>query len=65
MKITVNDEEIEFAGQTVADLSKQLSLPDKGVAVAVDMQMVPRAQWPETNLSDGQKIIIIKAVSGG
>ncbi len=65
MKIIVNDEEIEFAGQTVADLSKQLSLPDKGVAVAVDMQMVPRAQWPETNLSDGQKIIIIKAVSGG
>lgn len=65
MKITVNDEEIEFAGQTVADLSQQLSLPDKGVAVAVDMQMVPRAQWPETNLSDGQKIIIIKAVSGG
>lgn len=46
-------------------LAAELSLPEKGVAVAIEGKMVPRNLWEETPLSEGVHIIIIKAVCGG
>ena len=36
-----------------------------GIAVAVDGEVVPRAQWDETTISDGQRIEVVQAVQGG
>lgn len=65
MQIFVNDKPHELEGATVADLVAQLALPADGVAVAVGMDIVPRAQWAERPLAEGEKVMIIKAASGG
>lgn len=65
MKIYVNDKPHDFGGVTVADLVAQLSLPSDGVAVAIGMSIVPRAEWALKALSEGDKVMIIKAASGG
>ena len=36
----------------------------RGVAVAVDGEVIPRAQW-ELQLRDGQQIEVLRAVQGG
>lgn len=65
MKIYVNDKETEFGGQTVAELVAQLGMPLNGVAVAIGMDIVPRAEWDEKKLAEGDKVMIIRAASGG
>lgn len=37
----------------------------KGIAVALNNQVVPRAQWPDTPLNDRDTILIITATQGG
>ncbi len=37
----------------------------RGVAVAVDGEVVPRGRWTETELRDGQRVEILQAVQGG
>ena len=37
----------------------------RGVAVAVDGQVVRRADWPSTRLRDGQQVEVLRAVQGG
>jgi sulfur carrier protein len=39
--------------------------PDRGVAVAVDGEVVPRGQWTSTELREGQKVEVLQAVQGG
>ncbi len=65
MRITVNNKETETAAQNLAELAAELSLPEKGVAMAIGTQMVQRAEWAATPLCDGASIIIIKAACGG
>lgn len=65
MKVLVNAKEVTTNSSTLLDLSKELSLPEKGVAVAVSNQIVPRAEWESTPLPEGANIVIIKAACGG
>jgi sulfur carrier protein len=37
----------------------------RGVAVAVDGEVVPRGQWDGFELRDGQRVEILRAVQGG
>ena len=66
--ITLNGRECDVAaGDTVAAVLARLELaPDaRGVAVAVDGEVVPRAEWPTYEIRDGQVIELITAVQGG
>ena len=66
MKILVNNKETELTqGNTVADLALQLDLPKQGVAIAVQNRMVPRSEWNEKVLQEGDNLVIIKAACGG
>ena len=65
MKLWVNNKETISTAATLRLLADELSLPEKGIAMAVDNKMVPRADWDGFALSDGMHIIIIKAVCGG
>jgi sulfur carrier protein len=38
---------------------------DRGVAVAVDGEVVPQRQWEALELHDGQQIEVLRAVQGG
>ena len=52
-------------GTTVSALLADLSLPADGVAVAINLHVVPRGQHAERVIVEGEKIEIIRAVGGG
>lgn len=65
MKVLVNNKETELNGSTVADLVRELALPEKGVAIALQNRIVPRTQWEQESLQEGDSLVIIKAACGG
>jgi sulfur carrier protein len=66
MTVVVNGDERELpAGSTVADLLDRFGLPRAGTAVAVDGELVPRAEHAGTVLTDGVAVEVLTAVQGG
>jgi sulfur carrier protein len=65
MQINVNNKPYETSARTMAELATEMNLPDKGVAMALGMQMIQRQEWAETSLSEGCNVLIIKAACGG
>ena len=66
MQIIVNNKAMEMAeGSTLSTLAEALRLPEKGVAVAVNNQMIPREEWSTTGLQAGAQVVVIKAACGG
>ncbi|MEE6178646.1 sulfur carrier protein ThiS [Mycobacterium sp. 050134] len=65
MIVMVNEQPVEVDEQTtVAALLDSLGYPDRGVAVAIDLSVLPRSQWG-TTLSDGARLEVVTAVQGG
>jgi sulfur carrier protein len=54
-------------GATVAIVMADLDLPasGRGVAVAVDREVIPRGAWERTTLGDGSRVEVVRAVQGG
>jgi thiamine biosynthesis protein ThiS len=66
VRTTVNGEEREVhAGATLASLLEELGTPENGIAVAKNECVVRRADYALHELTDGDRIEIIKAVAGG
>jgi sulfur carrier protein len=66
MRLTVNGTERDVAaGVTVAALLATLALRRDGVAVALNDDVVPRAEHATRTLNDGDRLEIIVAVAGG
>jgi sulfur carrier protein len=63
----VNGEPRRVAARDVRTLLMELGLdPEgRGVAVAVDAAVVPRAEWSEHLLESGQRVEIVGAAQGG
>jgi sulfur carrier protein len=68
MKVVLNGSEAELAdGATVVTAIEALDLPaaGRGVAVAVDAEVVPRTQWDTHKLDEGARVEILRAIQGG
>lgn len=66
MRIVVNEETREVPeGTTVAGLVEQLRLPAERLALELNRAVVPRAEWPGTVLSEGDRVEIVHFVGGG
>ncbi len=66
MKLLINNQTTEMAdGATLAAVAVARALPEKGVAVAVNNRMVPRAEWETFCLKENDNITIITAACGG
>lgn len=53
-------------GITVAALLQFIQLSsEKGVAIAVNSQVIPKTSWPEQILQTADKVTIIRATQGG
>ena len=68
MRVLLNGSETELTdGATVAAALESLELPaaGRGVAVAVDAEVVPRGRWAATELHDGARVEILRAIQGG
>jgi sulfur carrier protein len=65
--VLVNGEERELPpGTTVGALLEALAVEaGRGVAVAVDAEVVPRGEWETTELGDGARIELVRAIQGG
>jgi sulfur carrier protein len=68
MRVVLNGSEAELAdGATVLTAVEALKLPafGRGVAVAVDAEVVPRTQWDTHELNEGARIEVLRAIQGG
>ncbi|MEY3570486.1 MAG: hypothetical protein RIQ85_606 [Pseudomonadota bacterium] len=50
---------------SVHDLVNALSLTNQALAIAVNREVVPRAQWATHRFSDGDKVDVVRAIGGG
>jgi sulfur carrier protein len=68
MTIELNGARIELPdAASVADAVERTGAGGarRGVAVAVDGEVVPRSAWELTALADGQKVEVVAAIQGG
>jgi sulfur carrier protein len=68
MQIVLNGEPQELPdGATVESAVIATGVPanGRGVAVAVDREVVPRGEWSTTPVRDGQQVEVLHAVQGG
>ena len=67
MQITINNQTYQFNENTsLENAIKSLELEDtKGVALALNEEIIPRSKWKDTVLYNEDKIILIGAVAGG
>ncbi|HEX7313698.1 MAG TPA: sulfur carrier protein ThiS [Pyrinomonadaceae bacterium] len=66
MRVELNGDSMELdEGTTLSVLVEQLSLAPERVAVELNREVVRRADWPSTNLSEGDRVEIVHFVGGG
>jgi sulfur carrier protein len=65
--IRVNGRDEPLGVATLADLlaEKTVDTGRRGIAVALNGAIVPRAAWPQTALHPGDRIEIVRALQGG
>ncbi|SIN21035.1 sulfur carrier protein ThiS [Micromonospora cremea] len=66
MELTVNGTGRSVpGGASVADLVSDIVPQQRGVAVAVNGEVVPRTGWSATVLRDGDRVEVLTAAQGG
>ena len=68
MKVLLNGEERDLGDRaSVRDAVVAVGAPHegRGVAVALDGEVVPRGRWDDQKLADGQRVEVVRAVQGG
>jgi thiamine biosynthesis protein ThiS len=66
MRLVINGKEQTFDDSlNLAQLVEQLGMKGDRVAVELNREIVPRAQWTETTLNDGDRLEIVHFVGGG
>jgi sulfur carrier protein len=68
MTIELNGQSVELpAGATVADAVIEAGADgdSRGVAVAVDGEVIRRVDWRKTKLRSDQSVEVVRAVQGG
>ena len=66
--VTLNGEERALPdGACVSDAVRATGAGEgsRGVAVALDGEVVPRAEWDGTELTEGGEVEVLRAVQGG
>ena len=68
MTVWLNGEARELrSGASLAEAVAATGAPPdrRGIAVALDGEVVPRDRWAETVVADGQRVEVVHAVQGG
>ena len=66
--VLLNGERRELPAEATVAVAVHMSgAPEggRGVAVALDGEVVPRGQWATTEVRDGQELEVLRAVQGG
>ena len=68
MKVILNGDATQLDDGVPVSAAVQAAGVDgeaRGVAVAVDGEVIPRGQWEATRLEEGQRVEVLQAVQGG
>jgi sulfur carrier protein len=68
VRVVLNGERREIRDQaSVRDAVAATGVPEegRGVAVALDGEVVPRGRWDDVVLAEGQRVEVVRAVQGG
>jgi thiamine biosynthesis protein ThiS len=65
MKLTINGEPQLSSAETLGALIETLGMKPDRVAIELNREIVPRDQWPQTPLHDGDRLEIVHFVGGG
>jgi sulfur carrier protein len=66
--VTVNGEPRQLPSAATVEEAVRAAGADadgRGVAVALDGEVVPRGEWAATRVRDGQQVEVLRAVQGG
>ena len=63
--VKINGEELNIAGKTVAEYLATTSYDPKRIAVERNGDIVPKAQYGEIVLNDGDSVEVVSFVGGG
>lgn len=66
IKVKVNNVSYEFAvAVTLEEVLEQLAIPQHGIAVAINQNIISKPVWKSTKLVENDNVLIIKATQGG
>ncbi|CAI1231007.1 Thiamine biosynthesis protein ThiS [Serratia quinivorans] len=66
MKIRLNDQPLELAQPlSVSTLLEQLERHQPGTALAINQIIIPRTDWANHLVQDGDDILLFQAIAGG
>jgi thiamine biosynthesis protein ThiS len=66
VRIEINGEPRHVADKSyLSDLVRELSLPPERVAIELNKEVVRRADWANTLITEGDRIEIVQFVGGG
>ncbi|MCO5327048.1 MAG: sulfur carrier protein ThiS [Solirubrobacterales bacterium] len=67
MRVEINGNEHELAeGASIRDAAEAVGVqPGRGVAVALDGEVVPRGELEAVRLREGQRVEVVAAIGGG
>ncbi len=63
--IRINGADDAYLGENVEEMLARRGIESRGVAVAIDGEVVPRSTWANTTVPDGASVEIVTAAAGG
>lgn len=63
--LIINGDSKQVDAHTLAELVEKLGMKSDRVAIELNREIVSRAEWAETKLSDGDRLEIVHFVGGG
>ena len=65
MNLVINGESRVVSAESLSTLISELGMKADRVAVELNRQIVPRDQWPQTALREGDRLEVVHFVGGG
>lgn len=63
--IKINGENVNADGKNISDILADMGYSEKRVAVELNKKIVPKAEYDETVVCDGDNLEIVHFVGGG
>ena len=66
-QVSLNGDAVTLSNEQLTEALCEIGYDpeQQGIAVAINMSVVPRSEWAQTTLSDGDRVDIVGAKQGG